>query len=132
MIGKLPVADLTMDDALRVLQPIWKTTKNWAAHTPVDVLEQAERLTRRAVIPIGGLHFGSAAIRLKWKAKPQAPAGRTQPRSSRRSHTPHSTTAAIPAHMAILRATEGVPERMAEFCILTTVRTRPILEMGLA
>jgi hypothetical protein len=44
-----------------------------------------------------------------------------------RSHTRALDYRAIPAHMALLRATEGVPERMAEFFILSAVRTRPII-----
>jgi hypothetical protein len=82
VIGKLPVADLTMDDALRVLRPIWQV-KNCSAKRLMFWCRLSIDATRGQP---GGLHvdLGSAVSNI---------ACPTRPSSSGRSHTPISTTA---------------------------------------
>ena len=123
VIGKLPVADLTMDDALRVLRPIWQV-KNCSAKRLMFWCRLSIDATRGQP---GGLHVDRLnpftwVGCLKHRLPDPAKFVREKPHADLDYRR-------IPAHMAILRATDGIAERMAEFCILTTVRTRPIIEM---
>ncbi len=123
VIGKLAVSEIGMDDALRVLRPIWHV-KNCSARRLMYWCALSIDATRGSP---GGLH-PDRRNPFEWRGGLKHRLANPR-KFVKEVHHAALDYRAIPAHMAILRATEGVPERMAEFCILTTVRTRPILEM---
>jgi integrase len=123
VIGKMGVNDIGMDDALRVLKPIW-LTQNASARRLMFWCRLAIDATRGepgGIDPDRRNPFewkGCLALRL---ARPSKIA-RTKPHAS-------IDYRSLPGFTATLRATDGIPARMAELCVLTTVRTRPILDM---
>jgi integrase len=117
LIRRNPVADVTVDDVLRVLSPIWKSKP-----------ETANRLRGRIEMVLNaakaqGLRFGENPAR--WR-------GHLEHVLPKRSKLTRGHHAAMPyedvaAFMVDLRARDAVPARALEFTILCAARTGEVL-----
>jgi integrase len=113
ILGDVPVADVTTDLVLKVIEPIWATKTQTASR----VCGRFERVLSSAKARglRDGRQPGSAATLPK-----SCP---SHPRSLPPEHHPALTYKDVPAFMARLRAKQGITALALEFTILMAVRT---------
>jgi integrase len=116
-IRRNPVADITTDQVLEVLRPIWQSkpeTANRLRGRIEKVLDAAKA---------DGLRFGENPARWRGHLEHKLP---KRKRLARRRHAamPYDD---VPAFMVDLRAREAVGARALEFTILTAARTGEVL-----
>lgn len=112
-----PVADITTDDVLECLKPIW-TTK---AETASRVRGRIERVLDAARAK--GLRAGENPARWRGHLANLLP----KRHKLTRGHHAAMPFAEVPAFLAKLRAVEGAPARALEFTILTAARSGEVL-----
>lgn len=116
-LGKMLVQDITTQDVLRVLQPIW-----------MDKTETAKRLRGRieAVLSwatVAGHRTGDNPARWAGNLKELLPA---PSKVAKESHHPALTLEDAPRWLAALRSREGFGARALEFATLTTARSKEV------
>ena len=122
-IGRLPVGEIDLDAALRVLRPIWQSM-NFSARRLMFFCRAAIDATRGEA---GGLHPD--------RLNPFAWGGNLKHRLAKPSklvkeeHHKALGWKQIPSFMDTLRADQGTDARMLEFCVLCVTRSGPVLKM---
>lgn len=120
VLGDIPVADITPDDVLKVLEPIWLTKPTTASRMRARieaVLDYAEACGHRA---------GKNPAAWKGNLKYRLPAHRRVKDLNRQPALPWRR---MPDFFRQLRDREATSSRLAlEFLVLTVVRTRNVLE----
>lgn len=116
-LGPILVDDLTVQDILRVLEPIWKTKT-----------ETAKRLRGRieAVLSwatVSGHRSGDNPARWAGNLKELLPAAS---KVARQSHQPALQIDDAPRWFALIKAREGVGARALEFAALTAARSQEV------
>ncbi|MQV48261.1 tyrosine-type recombinase/integrase [Sinorhizobium medicae] len=112
-LRKMPVAEVTTDDVVRVLKPIW-TTK---AETASRLRGRIEKVLDHA--KVRGLRTGENPARWKGHLDHILPkAGKLK-----RGHHAAMPYADVPAFMKKIREASGVGARALEFTVLTASRT---------
>ncbi|ABR60198.1 tyrosine-type recombinase/integrase [Sinorhizobium medicae] len=112
-IRKLPVAEVTTDDVVRVLKPIWSTK----AETASRLRGRIEKVLDHA--KVRGLRTGENPARWKGHLDHILPkAGKLK-----RGHHAAMPYADVPAFIKKIREASGVGARALEFTILTASRT---------
>lgn len=112
-IRKMPVAEVTTDDVVRVLKPIW-TTK---AETASRLRGRIEKVLDHA--KVRGLRSGENPARWKGHLDHILP----KAAKLKRGHHAAMPYADVPAFMKQVREASGVGARALEFTILTASRT---------
>lgn len=112
-----PVADVGLDDVLRVLQPIWLTLPETArrVRSRLEIVLDAARAQ--------GLRTGENPARLKGNL------GHLLPKTSKLSRGHHAAMPYrdVPSFMAELRKREALAARALEFVVLTAGRSGEVL-----
>lgn len=110
----IPVSEITPEDVLRVLKPLWSTK----LETAMRLRGRVERVLDWARAK--GLREGSNPALWKGNLKDLLPA----PGPKRKRVVPHKAMpfADVPAFMVKLRAMEGIAPRALEYTILTAAR----------
>jgi integrase len=114
LIGALPVQSVTMDHALKIIEPLWSTKPA----TATKLRQRIEVVLDYATVH--GLRRGDNPARWKGHLDKLLPAKGTVRRIE---HHPAMPLAQLPAFMTALREQAGVGARALEFLILTAART---------
>jgi integrase len=112
-IAKIPVGEVTTDDVLRMLRPIWKAKPETAAKARARAKLVLDHAKAR------GLRQGENPAQWSGHINQILP----PPKKLVRGHHPAMPYADVPNFMTVLRATDGVSARALEFTILTAVRS---------
>jgi integrase len=113
ILGALPVAAIETAHIVQVLRPIWTEKPETAARVRgriEAVLDWAQA---------GGFRLGENPAR--WKGHLENILAKRKPHTATRHH-PALPVADVPAFMALLAATPGLPARAIELLVLTAVR----------
>jgi integrase len=116
-IRNKPVSDVTTDDVLWVLKPIWRSK----AETASRLRGRIERVLDYA--KTHGMRSGENPAR--WRGHLDAALPRRQKLT--RGHHKAMPYEAVPAFLSALRNMEGVSPRALEFTILTAARTGEVI-----
>jgi integrase len=118
-IRRLPVADVTTDQVLEVLKPIWGSKPETASR----LRGRIEKVLDAAKAQ--GLRFGENPARWRGHLDHLLPK-RSKLARGRHAAMPYEN---VPGFMADLRSHDGVAARALEFCILTAARTGEVVGM---
>jgi integrase len=121
ILGALPVAEVTTDDVLRVLRPIWNTKPETASR----IRGRVER-----VLAYGktiGLRSGENPAAWRGHLSEALPSPAKVKRLAGSGNHPALPWPQAGAFMADLRKRDGVAPRALEFAILTAARTGEVL-----
>lgn len=116
-LRKMPVADVSTDDVVRVLRPLWQEKQETASRLRgriEKVLDYAKALK---------LRDGENPAR--WKGHLDHILGKRE--KLKRGHHAALPYTDVPAFMAMLRETEGFGARALELCVLTATRSGEVL-----
>ncbi|MDX0001574.1 tyrosine-type recombinase/integrase [Sinorhizobium meliloti] len=116
-LRKIPVADVSTDDVVRVLRPLWEDKQETASRLRgriENVLDYAKALK---------LRDGENPAR--WKGHLDHILGKRE--KLKRGHHAAMPYAEVPAFMMKLRETEGLGARALEMCVLTATRSGEVL-----
>jgi integrase len=116
-IAALPVADITTDDVLRVLQPLWQTKPETASRLRGRIERALDFAKAR------GMRSGENPAR--WRGHLDALLPKRQKLT--RGHHKALPFAAVPDFMGKLRARQGAAPAALEFAILTAARSGEVL-----
>ena len=122
-IGSLAVTEIGLDDALKVLRPVWQTT-NFSARRLMFWCRAAIDATRGEP---GGLH-PDRRNPFDWKAGLAHRLAKPS-KIAKEEHHKAIDWKQVPNFMTLLRSTEGVDARMLELCVLTVTRTGAVSKM---
>lgn len=116
-LRKIPVTDVSTDDVVRVLRPLWQ-----------DKHETASRLRGRIEKVLDyakALKLREGENPARWKGHLDHILGKRE--KLKRGHHPAMPYADVPAFMAKLKIAEGLGARALELCILTATRSGEVL-----
>ena len=118
LIGSIPVADVTTDNVLNVLQPIWHTK----AETAVRLRGRIESVLTAATVK--GLRLGENPARWRGHLAELLPARSKVAPVEHHAALPFTE---LPAFFLRLQAADGLGARALELAILTAGRTGEVL-----
>lgn len=116
-LRKISVADVSTDDVLKVLQPIWSIRPETASRLRGRIEKVLDAAKAR------GLRAGENPARWRGHLDLMLP----PPRKLARGHHPALAYADMPAFMIALQAQRGIAARALEFAILTAARSGEVL-----
>ncbi|ASY58448.1 integrase arm-type DNA-binding domain-containing protein [Sinorhizobium sp. CCBAU 05631] len=116
-LRKIPVSDVSTDDVVRVLRPLWQDKQETASR----LRGRIEKVLDYAKI----LKLRDGENPARWKGHLDHILGKRT--KLKRGHHAAMAYADVPAFMAKLRETEGLGARALELCVLTATRSGEVL-----
>lgn len=116
-LRKIPVADVSTDDVVRVLRPLWQDKQETASR----LRGRIEKVLDYAKV----LKLRDGENPARWKGHLDHILGKREKLS--RGHHAAMAYADVPAFMKKLRETEGFGARALELCVLTATRSGEVL-----